>query len=223
MGLTLGPMGSSLSLRIWTLLILLSSSVTFAASAFTLSKPYYVSRNPPILMVNETGPLFTNAGGNPKPVEPKDPHSFGIEIHPGTVPILPQAVGGILSQALYKAFLELGPEPLRTTNNFEHAYSESFFSRVCFDVAVSMTATETTPGRYMLTNTRIATVLSLMGFDFSHQDQLSDLREYHFDIVVEEKQNRTIIGRGTLRNTDPVHVPTRGRSNRLMVASRCYL
>ncbi|KAL8808176.1 MAG: hypothetical protein Q9182_000240 [Xanthomendoza sp. 2 TL-2023] len=173
-------------------------------------------------MVNETGPLLTDLKRNPQPepVGPRGPHSFGIEIHAGTVPILPQAVGGILSQALYKAFLELGPEPLRTTNQFDHAYSESFFSRVCFDVAVSMTASETTPGRYMLTNTRIATVLSLMGFDFSHQDQLGDLREYHFDIVVEENRNRTVIGKGLLRNTNPVKIPTNVR-NRL-VSPRCY-
>lgn len=169
-------------------------------------------------MVNETGSSLTASKDDPYP---NAPHSIGIILHVGTVPILPQAVGGILSQALYKAFLELGPEPSSNTRVFEHDYSESFFSRVCFDVGVSMIATETQPGKYALTNARIATVLSLMGFDFSRQDNLGDLREYHFDIVVDEHMNQTTIGHGLLRNTNPVHRPFRTRNG--LMSPRCNM
>ncbi|KAL8765101.1 MAG: hypothetical protein Q9209_007724 [Squamulea sp. 1 TL-2023] len=154
-------------------------------------------RNPPILMINETGPLLMGSHGD-------NPHSFGIAIHPGTVPILPQAVGGIISQALFKAYLELGAAPLGLSNKFEHLYSESEFARVCFDVGVNIQATEIQTGLYMMTNRRIASILSLMGFDFSHQDDLGDLREYTFDVLVTNAENTTTIGRGTLRNTKPI-------------------
>ena len=150
-------------------------------------------------MINETGPLLTSV--------PHDPHSFGIAIKPGTVPILPQAVGGIISQALFKAYLELGSAPLGTSSMFQHLYSESAFARVCFDVGVTIQATEAQSGLYVMTNRRIATVLSLMGFEFSHQDDLGDLREYTFDILVTNNNGTTTIGRGTLRNTNPVPIP----------------
>ncbi|KAL8759023.1 MAG: hypothetical protein Q9199_001045 [Rusavskia elegans] len=197
----LGAMGPSLPSRIWILLFLFCSSLPFVANAFQMPEPFYVSRDPPILMINETGPLLASASN--------EPHSFGIQFHPGTVPILPQAVGGIISQALYKAYIELGSAPLQGTRNFEHLYSEAAFARVCFDVGVTITATETRPGVYMMTNERIATILSLMGFDFSHQDNLVDLREYQFDVIVSNPENTTIIGHGSLRNTKPINKPYR--------------
>ncbi|CAL8584439.1 hypothetical protein XPA_010039 [Xanthoria parietina] len=197
----LGATGSSLPSRIGLLLFLFCSSMTFVANALELPEPFYVSRDPPILMINETGPLLASTRN--------EPHSFGIQFHPGTVPILPQAVGGIISQALYKAYIEMGSAPLAGTANFEHLYSEVAFARVCFDVGVTIKATENRQGVYMMTNRRIATILSLMGFDFSHQDELVDLREYQFDVIVSNPRNTTVIGHGTLRNTKPINRPYR--------------
>ncbi|KAL8671792.1 MAG: hypothetical protein Q9168_003715 [Polycauliona sp. 1 TL-2023] len=164
-----------------------------------MPQPFYISSN--TLMVNETGPLLQGTLAEPR--------SFGISFHRGTVPILPQAVGGIISQALYKAYLELGDRTSVETHNFQHTYSEADFARVCFDVDVAIVANEVEPGIYMMTNRRIATVLSLMGFDFSEQDNLTNLREYTFDVIVSNPHNTTTIGKGILRNSYPLTRPYR--------------
>lgn len=162
-------------------------------------------------MVDETRDLVTRDVG--------EAHSFGIAFHERNVPILPQAVGGILTQALYKAFVELGPQPLSISNNFEHDYSQVIESRVCFDVGVSVTASANMTGIYMLTNRRIATVLSLMGFDFARHQNLEDLREYNFDILVETEHNTTVIGHGLLKNAQMALRPV--MSNNRLVWPRC--
>ncbi|KAL8941166.1 MAG: hypothetical protein Q9211_001940 [Gyalolechia sp. 1 TL-2023] len=136
-------------------------------------------------------------------VAPRDvgeAHSFGIRLHEGPIPILPQAVGGILTQAMYKAFLDLGPLPLSVSNSFEHDYSEIIESKICFDVGVTVTAAANMTGMYMMTNRRIATVLDLMGFDFAHHQDLSTLREYNFDILVTNEESTVVIGNGSLKN-----------------------
>lgn len=143
-------------------------------------------------MVNETPALAPRDVG--------EPHSFGIRFHEGPIPIVPQAVGGILTQAMYKAFLDLGPIPLSISNSFEHDYSEIIESKICFDVGVSMTAATNMTGIYMMTNRRIATVLDLMGFDFAHHQDLSSLREYTFDILVTNEEREMVIGHGSLKN-----------------------
>ncbi|KAL8713296.1 MAG: hypothetical protein Q9220_002495 [cf. Caloplaca sp. 1 TL-2023] len=158
--------------------------------------------NPPILMINESNSDSLSA------VNYGEPHSFGIALHVGGIPILAQATGGILTQAMYKAFLQLGPEPLTAANTFQHDYSETVTSRVCFDVQLTVTALESMKGIYMLTNRRVATVLSLMGFDFSHQDDLNALKEYSFDVLVETEAGATIIGHGFIKNTQPALRPS---------------
>ncbi|KAL8892704.1 MAG: hypothetical protein Q9215_000453 [Flavoplaca cf. flavocitrina] len=194
-------MGSSLPSRCWMLLFLFCSSFTFEANALQMPEPFYVSSN--VLMINETGPLLASPAG-----AANEPSSFGIHFYRGSVPILPQAVGGIISQALYKAYLELGISPLDSSLNFEHAYAEADFARVCFEVGIAINALEV-EGQSMLTHRRIATVLSLMGFDFSEEDNLVDLREYTFDIIVSNPRNTTTIGKGALRNTNPLKLPVR--------------
>lgn len=150
-------------------------------------------------MINETELLPTRDIG--------EPHSFGIELHRGTIPVLPQAVGGLLTQALYKAYLELGPTPLTFNKLFQHNYAEQMTTRMCFDVDLEVTGEENLSGLLMLTNRRIALVLSLMGFDFSHQEDLQYLKEYKFDIVVEIGNNRTVIGHGSLKNSQRANSP----------------
>lgn len=143
-------------------------------------------------MLNETGPFLSS--------KLETPHSFGIKLYYRNIPILPQAVGGILTQAMYKAFLERGPTPFSVTNGFQHSYSEMIEEKICFDVGINMTANTNLTGIYAMTNTRVATVLSLMGFDFAHHEDLTSLREYEFAIFVDTVRGETIIGRGTLKN-----------------------
>ncbi|KAL8980744.1 MAG: hypothetical protein Q9177_005790 [Variospora cf. flavescens] len=189
------PLSSWLSFRTWTLLFLLYSPFFSRASAIELPEPRYVSWNPPTLMVDETSSLAATAENV------AEPQAFGIQLDYRPVPILPQAVGGILTQAMFKAFLELGPSPLTVSNSFSHGYSEMIESRICFDVGVTMTATANMTGFYTMTNRRIATVLSLMGFDFARHEDVNRLREYNFNVVVERGSgNVTVIGQGTLRN-----------------------
>ncbi|KAL9017767.1 MAG: hypothetical protein Q9185_004924 [Variospora sp. 1 TL-2023] len=146
-------------------------------------------------MVDETGSLAATAENV------AEPQAFGIQLDYRPVPILPQAVGGILTQAMFKAFLELGPAPLTVSSSFSHGYSEMIEPRICFDVGVTLTATANMTGFYTMTNRRIATVLSLMGFDFARHEDVNRLREYNFNVVVERGSgNATVIGQGTLRN-----------------------
>lgn len=163
-------------------------------------------------MINETRGLAATTQ------DVGEAHAFGIALHLGKIPILPQAVGGILTQAMYKAFLELGPVPFSVSNSFNHDYSELIESRICFDVGINMTANNNMTGIYMMTNRRIATILSLMGFDFSHHEDMNALKEYDFDILVETATNATVIGHGTLKNGPNARPIIRG--NRL-VWPRC--
>lgn len=159
-----------------------------------------MDRTPRTLMVNESGDGLT--GDFPHA------HSFGIALHEGTVPMYPQAVEGLLTQALYKAFLQLGTQPLLYTKLFQHNYAEAMTARICYNVDLEVTSEPARPGPFGMTNKRIALVLSLMGFDFSHQNDLNQLREYTFDILVETQENRTVIGHGSIKNSQPLLRPS---------------
>lgn len=192
MSLYVEPRGSWLSFSIWFLFFILCSSVVSRASAFEIPEPRYISWNPRTLVIDETTDLASRDVG--------EAHSFGLKFNEGPIPILPQAVGGILTQAMYKAFLQLGPIPLGISNSFEHDYSEIIESKICFDVGINVTAATNMSGIYMMTNRRIATVLDLMGFDFSHHEDMNALREYNFDILVTNEEREMVIGHGTLKN-----------------------
>lgn len=134
--------------------------------------------------------------------------------------ILPQAVGGILTEAMYKAYLELGTQPLSASNGFEHDYSEMIEQRICFDVGINMTVNTNLTGVYTMTNRRVVTVLSLMGFDFAHHEDMTSLREYNFSIFVDDTvRGETILGYGTLVNQNPTLRPV--FSNNRLVWPRC--
>lgn len=109
---------------------------------------------------------------------------------------------------MYKAYLELGPLPLSISNGFQHDYSEMIEERICFDVGINMTANTNLTGLYSLTNTRVATILSLMGYDFAHHEDLMGLREYDFAIFVDTSAGETTIGHGTLKNGQSALIPT---------------
>ncbi|KAL8904361.1 MAG: hypothetical protein Q9207_003313 [Kuettlingeria erythrocarpa] len=219
----MGPLSqitnSWLTLHMWTLLFVLCSSVSLRASALTLAEPKYISLNPPTLVINETGQgLGATNGETPKP--PKYPRSFGIRLYPRDVMILPQAVGGILTEAMYKAYRELGTQPLTASNGFQHDYSEMIEEKICFDVGINMSVNANLTGEYTMTNTRVVTVLSLMGFDFAHHEDMSSLREYNFEIFVDDTiRGETVLGHGSLVNQNPALRPV--FSNNRLLWPRC--
>lgn len=132
---------------------------------------------------------------------PKSARSIGIHIHPLTAPILPQAVGQVLIQALFTAYFEFGSQPLALSNSFHHSVS----SRVPnFNVEFEMSATGHQSGDNGLTNSRVVETLSLLGFDYSNQQNVSSLVEYDFDVVIDVwMEPEIIIAKGSVKNVPP--------------------
>ena len=96
------------------------------------------------------------------------------------------------------SFIEFGSRPLATSNTFRHAVS----SRVPnFDVAFELSARGNQTGDYVLTNNRIVEVLSLLGFDYSNQQNVSSMVEYSFDVVIDTwMKPEVIIASGSVKN-----------------------
>ena len=56
----------------------------------------------------------------------------------------------------------------------------------------------------MLTNSRVVETMSLLGFDWSNQQNVSSMVEYDFDVVIDVwKQPEVIIATGSVKNTPP--------------------
>lgn len=124
--------------------------------------------------------------------------SVGIHIQPLNAPILPQAVGQVLIQALFTAYIEFGSQPLALSNSFHHSVSSRLPN---FNVEFQMSAKGNQTGDFVLTNSRIVETLSLLGFDYSNQQNVSSLVEYDFDVVIDVwKQPEVIIASGSVKN-----------------------
>lgn len=135
---------------------------------------------------------------------PESARSIGIHIHPLTAPILPQAVGQVLIQALFTAYIEFGSQPLALSNSFRHSVSSRLPN---FNVEFEMSATGHQVGDNVLTNSRIVETLSLLGFDYSNQQNVSSLVEYDFDVVIDVwMQPEVIIAKGSVKNV-PASAP----------------
>ena len=64
-----------------------------------------------------------------------------------------------------------------------------------------MTAFGNQSGDFVMTNNRIVETISLLGFDYSNQQNVSSLVEYEFDVVVDVwKQPEVIIAKGWVKN-----------------------
>lgn len=64
-----------------------------------------------------------------------------------------------------------------------------------------MSAKGNQTGDFVLTNSRIVETLSLLGFDYSNQQNVSSLVEYDFDVVIDVwKQPEVIIASGSVKN-----------------------
>lgn len=60
----------------------------------------------------------------------------------------------------------------------------------------------------MLTNSRIVETLSLLGFDYSNQQNVSSMVEYNFDVVIDVwMQPEVVIARGSVKNLPPASAP----------------
>ena len=107
---------------------------------------------------------------------------------------------------MYTAFVEFGQAPLAASNDFHHSVS----SRVPnFNVLLQITpTTPRTTGEYIFTNTRVAETLSLLGFEYSNQQNTSSMVEYNFDVVIDVwEQPEIIIARGSVMNTQEPDSP----------------
>lgn len=131
--------------------------------------------------------------------------SIGIHIHPLTASILPQAVGQVLIQALFTAYITFGREPLALSNSFHHSVSSRLPN---FNVEFELSATGNQTADFVLTNSRIVETLSLLGFDYSNQQNVSSMVEYNFDVVIDVwMQPEVVIARGSVKNLPPASAP----------------
>ena len=70
-----------------------------------------------------------------------------------------------------------------------------------FDAGISINVFKNVSSKYTLTNARLVTVISLLGFDFSEQTNFTSLSEYDFDVILDEWQKPEVrIASGTLEN-----------------------
>ncbi|CAD6591584.1 MAG: hypothetical protein ASARMPRED_005493 [Alectoria sarmentosa] len=129
---------------------------------------------------------------------PNAARSVGVHIQPLIAPILPQAVGQVLIQALFTAYFDFGPTPLAVSNYFRHSVSSRLPN---FNVEFEMSARGNQTGDFVLTNSRVVETLSLLGFDYSNQQNVSSYVEYEFDVVIDVwMQPEVIIASGSVRN-----------------------
>ena len=115
-----------------------------------------------------------------------------------------QAVAGILTQALYEAYIKDGMVPNQFRPLYDFPYVENAFIPPAFNVAIRMEGLGNQTGDYALTNRRIVSVLSLMGFNLAHEKDMNNVKEYTFDVVVtREGKPQVTIARGSLTNNLP--------------------
>ena len=107
-------------------------------------------------------------------------------------------MGQVLIQALYIAYVDFGSIPQAVSNSFHHTVS----SRVPnFNVEFQLTAKGNQSGDFLLTNHRIAETISMLGFDYSNQQNVSSLVEYNFDVVIDVwMKPEVIIASGFIKN-----------------------
>ena len=118
--------------------------------------------------------------------------------------MLPKAFGQLIIQAIFTAFNEFGPRPGEYSTSFTHSVSSQVPT---FDVTFEMEAKGNQTGDYRLTNSRVVETLSLLGFDYSNQQNVSSLVEYNFDVVIDVwDQPEVIIATGSVKNK--IHLDT---------------
>lgn len=124
--------------------------------------------------------------------------SIGIKIYPRTAPITAQAVGGVLIQALTSAWNRYGLVPNALLDSFTYFQASSEFFNVEVTIAAVRNLSNT---QYRFTNDHAVTTLSLLGYEFSNQPNMSNLVEYDFDVVVDQwLKPEVVIAKGSVSN-----------------------
>lgn len=124
--------------------------------------------------------------------------AIGVKFHPRSDKILPQAVAGVIMQSLYEAYYAFGSQP----NSIRSAYyHEEVAAKPTYDVQILFQSNNLTDSAFEFTNLRMAQVLSLLGFDYSLQKDLTFLYEYDFSVVIEPNVGvEQVIATGSLVN-----------------------
>lgn len=130
--------------------------------------------------------------------------TLGVRFQPSSTPILAQAVGDVIIQALYSTYEDFGTEPHDRRLSFNHSVAARGRTGPTYAAGVHIVATGNQTGDYRFTNDRLATTLSLLGFDWAHQENLTDLVEYNFDVLVDKwRLPEVVIARGYVSNNAP--------------------
>ena len=96
---------------------------------------------------------------------------------------------------------EFGTEPDASQKFFRHSVASIGPSAAEYAVTFQLFAVGNQTGDYVLTSSRIATTLSLLGFDFGRGQNLTGFVEYDFDVVIDKwKMPEVVIARGSVRN-----------------------
>ena len=108
---------------------------------------------------------------------------------------------------MYTAYIQFGQTPSAASNSFHHSVS----SRVPnFNVLLEISPT--TPrlaGEYVFTNSRIVETLSLLGYEYSNQQNTSSMVEYTFDVVIDVWQEpEVVIATGSVKNIEQPDTPS---------------
>ena len=111
--------------------------------------------------------------------------SLGVKFSPriGSL-ILPQAISGVLIQSLSAAFYQYGSNPTGHRESFDHEERSEGPFAPDYRANLNITATRNATGANALTNLRMVRVISLLGFDLSHQTDFSSVFEYEFDVYL---------------------------------------
>ena len=137
-------------------------------------------------------------------VERFDSGTLGVRFHPTSTPIVAQALGDVIIQSLYSIYRNFGTAPNAYQSSFHHSVAVKGRTGPTYAAGVYIAATGNQTGVYTLTSDRLATVFSLLGFDFANQDKLTDLFEYSFDVLVDRwRASEVVIARGHILNNLP--------------------
>ena len=136
-----------------------------------------------------------------KAVNRPEASSIGVKFKPSSIPIIPQAVGDVLIQALYTTYEEYGIRPSTLHASFNHSVSATGPSAPAYAARGQIMARGNQTGDYRLTTVRIAITLSLLGIDFAQNRNLTDLVQFDVEVVVDKWWSpEVVIGQGYLRN-----------------------
>ena len=131
--------------------------------------------------------------------------SLGVKLRPRQGrPIKVQAVAGTIIQALYEAYNDFGLFPNERKDQYQHAEASAGGPTTpTFAAVVTMQAVPNATSEYAMTNSRVVGVLSLLGFDLSEREHLSQMVEYDFDVVIDQWQRPEIrIATGAVENSN---------------------